>query len=413
MFGLLVFYGLAIVGGSLAVFFAQPYFDIFSVLRLAISAITLTGSSFSGELHLLTFPTQFIVLILIQLGAFAWVVFVLQFANIAGLASIFSNKKSPLHFREILLKSAGYLLLLEAFSAISIYVFSMNLPDVTQGNNAFFYAVFNGISIFCHSGFTLMKDNFFNSITRQAYIFQLVLVGIIILGNLGYASFFDLTSIKRLRQRLLDPNLNWTKQTRLAIYGTAICISAACMFFYLFESSRSLSELKIVAAGITVFFNSVNWFGAGYYSLPAAIYSPALQWFVPFFMLLGSASGAFSVLGYGIYYYAFRRKKNASAAYKALAKSALAVLIYSLIVIIFSVLILTLLSHFSFKENLFHSVSAFTNTGLVINEGVSGNYWFYLMMLLGRIGVPLVALLSFARNYKNDDRTADENVMLI
>jgi Trk-type K+ transport system membrane component len=403
--------------GVIVLNISQAEINFTAALRLSVSALTLTGGDFSSQLADFSFSTQIIVLFLIQAGAFFWLAFVLQLANILGLSHLFSNKKQKLSASGIIAKAAGYLLLLEAFSAIVIYAFTRNLPDVTQGNENYFYGVFHGVSVFCNSGFTLMDGNFSNASTNRAYIFQLVIMCIILLGSLGYAAFFDLTSIYRLRQRMLNPEINWTKQTRLAIYGIAASVLVASLVFYFSEANYFLYPLKIVEAGITVVFNSAAWFGSGFYAVKPVIFTTGLQWFIVLCMLLGSASGAFGVLGLGVYFYALKNLAGSKNPYKVLAKNALYVLIYTFAILFLAVIILS----FFYREetlqaHIFNAVSAFTNNGLSISA-IDKEYLqspvFYLLMLLGRIGIPAVLILSLQKSIKQVENLTAADVMLI
>ncbi|RYD73598.1 MAG: hypothetical protein EOP53_19810, partial [Sphingobacteriales bacterium] len=306
--------------------------------------------------------------------------------------------------------------LLEAFSAAGIYAFSMNLLEVAHGGNKVFYAVFHGISIFCHSGFTLLRGNFSDPVTNHAYIFQLILMGIMVLGGLGFASFFDITSIKRLRQRLLQPEINWTLQTRISVFGTMATIFFASILFYFCERNGVLANLKIVETGITILFNSAGWFGSGFYAVSPANFSAFLQYCIMFFMLIGSSSGTFSVLGFGLYFYVSKSFSSNQNPYKLLAKNALAILFYALVIILSGTVISFFYNgEFDFRIHLFHAVSAFTNTGLsnISHE----NYFlqspvFYILMLLGRIGVPVVSIWFLRKN--SEEKIPDlPEVMLI
>ncbi|MGZ5303211.1 MAG: hypothetical protein ACXWDO_03800, partial [Bacteroidia bacterium] len=205
-----MFLSLSLIG-AIALQFLGTYSFLHNFL-LSLRAVSLNGGSFQSIISIADY-TGFILLALIQCGALLWLFFSLQFANIIGQSALFHNhgetENTVLPAKTIFRKALINIVLLEAFSALALYAFSKNL----SADEPFFWSVFNSISIVSHAGFSF---NLYSTAFNEAYIFQFVIAGLLIVSRLGYPVFFDLTNLNRLRERMLHPEKNWTLQTRVS-----------------------------------------------------------------------------------------------------------------------------------------------------------------------------------------------------
>lgn len=363
-------------------------------LQLSISAVCLRGGNFEYLLQT-NILSHIIVLLLINGGAILWLFFALQFANIIGQAKIFHNfnagENTILPARTVFGKALIYIILLEVFFAVIIYAFGKNqAPD-----NITFWAIFNGASVAVQSGFTYQL---YSEAFKEAYIFHLVIGGLIIVSKLGYPVFYDLVNIRRLRQRMLHPEINWTLQTRISIYFTAALLVFGSLIFWI-TNTALLNELKLVARGITVFFNVSAWAGAGLYTvLPLGLLGSSLA---AVLMLAGSGSGSFGLLSYGLYYNVFMKSK--------IRKVALSVLLFAFIVICISTLLLDFYRPIDFLQSLFYNISVFTGSALYVQAFLSPVIYMLLLMA-GKIGIPAVLVWSYLK-FCRDEQPSE--VMII
>ncbi len=392
--------------GSISLYYTSRDHDLPQSITKAASAISLSGiiSLFYPDIYA---AEGTIILILMQCGALLWLFFTLQFANIIGQSQIFHNfkesEKTLLPAATIFCKALIYIMLIEVFFSIIIYAFSQKIDGV---EDPIFWSVFNGVSVATQAGITVNSDGFSSHYMRFSYIFQLILAGLLIVSRLGYPVFFDLTNIKRLRQRLLEPQRNWTLQTRISIYCTGILLLLGCTVFWLFQ--RNILPEKILEAGIFTIFNITGWQDAGFgtiYWVPATdAYSwPKLHFIVrilcAILMFIGVSAGSFGLLNYNIFINLFRRKSTTN-----FAKVAAIILFYSLLITIAgAILIFFSTKNFSFFQAWLQSVSYFTSTGFLFSIEAFSTLPIYVFLLLaGRIGVPVVLVLSYIKYCKNE-----------
>jgi trk system potassium uptake protein len=379
-------------------------------LFTTISAITLTGLQVCDFVSLFTIQGQVIVLGLIQLGAITLISFCLYFGWLSGKAYLFTDDTvlsdpvtKPLRaYRKILLMTILFLVFFELVSMGIIYAFWTGDMHYSP-DQKFHFALFHGISVFCHSGFSTLDGNFSNTHVSHSYLLLLALTGVMVLGSTGYAAIFDLISIKRLRARMLDPSKNWTLQTRVALYGTLVLMAGGSIVWFVLERNRSGSSQKMLEAVFTSIFNTIGARGAGFYSVKMEAISSWLPYLYMILMLIGvSATAAGGGLKTSLIYAAFSGNSG------LLKKTAKLLFVYTSIILLMSLLILNVTDPlFSARSLRFEVISAFTNTGLSFgitpHMSMAGKYVLMADMILGRIGIPvLVFLLLNQKNYDED-----------
>ena len=102
---------------------------------------------------------------------------------------------------------------------------------------------------------------------------------------------------------------------------------------------------------------------------------------------------------------------------KEATRRALIIFIFSILVIIFSFMIISAFEPDNiFRELLFECVSAFGNVGLTtgITSELSGvsKIFIIFLMIIGRFGPLLLALMFIGKNYKVNAKPAYENIRL-
>jgi len=380
----------------------RPLTNIESLFT-CISAITLTGLQVCNFADIFTFQGQLIVLILIECGSITIISFSLYFGWLLGKAHLFTDSVdllkteiSPLNaYLKILRKTVIYLLFFELVCSGILYAFWTGVDIHFSVAEKLKYAFFHGISVFCHSGFSNLEGNFSNPHVSHSYLLLLALTGVIVLGSIGYAAMFDLISIKRLRERMLDPHKNWTLQTRVALYSTVILIAGGSIIWFIMERNHALKGQKLVEAAFTAIFNVTGARSAGFYSVPVSMVG---YWIMILYMLLMVIGSSTSSPGGGIktsMFYKIGKSPSNLSNLNSFGIFAAGVIIVSILALYFTNPL------FSLRSIKFEMISAFTNTGLSYGItptlSAAGKYILMADMILGRLGFPILMYLYLKR----------------
>lgn len=97
------------------------------------------------------------------------------------------------------------------------------------------YSVFHSISAFCNAGFDLMGrvTGEYSSFTalHGDLLVNLTLIGLIIIGGLGFAVIMDLGAFRRTRHLSIH--------TKLVLFTTLVLVAAGALLFFVFEYNNS------------------------------------------------------------------------------------------------------------------------------------------------------------------------------
>lgn len=228
---------------------------------MATSAVCITGLTVVDVANTFTPFGQSILLVLIQLGGLG----IMTFTGFFGY--FFSggfSYKNQLMYGEILgqnkvgavvntlLKIIFVTLFVEALGAVLIF-FSVPKVHFDSYGEHLFFSVFHAVSAFCNAGFSIAEDGLANPALRFNYTLQLILVGLFILGGLGFIIVFNsYTYIRRLLSNLYNRitrgkafiHKAWiiSFNARLMAWSSLILIVFSALIFFLFEYNNSLAE---------------------------------------------------------------------------------------------------------------------------------------------------------------------------
>lgn len=259
-------------------------------LFLAASAVCVTGLSTVDLPVVLSFAGELWLLVLIQAGGLGILTFAalvaaaagrragLEVEEAAGSISAILPIGTP---RQMLRTVIGVTLTCEAIGAAALFGCWWKAGE--GGLPALWLAVFHAVSAFCNAGFSLFSDSLVGQ-QRNASVL-LVLMGLIVLGGIGFPVLHDLRARWRGRRRL-------TTHTRIVLVATALLVLVGAAAFLLFEWDRTLAALaphdRVVNALFmaitprTAGFNSVDY---GAVSSDSILLTIALMW-------IGGGSGS-------------------------------------------------------------------------------------------------------------------------
>lgn len=290
--GLLMLPEMTTINGSM------PFMD---ALFTSISASCVTGLIVVDTATYFTYKGQFIIMILMQLGGLSIISFA-AFLNYISSGDVGIKQQSLMQnfFSSESLHSAKGLLTQIIALAIGIEligalcIFSLWNPDLhfTGFSQKIFYSIFHSVSAFNNAGFALFSNGLMEQNVENSYILHLVIAFLIILGGLGFSAIQDLFSIKNLRERLRLPWKTPHLSTKIALYTSIALIIIGTIVFYMLEINNTLSDKKLVEAGITSFFQSVTARTAGFNTVDFAMVSQPMLIFFIFLMFIGASSGS-------------------------------------------------------------------------------------------------------------------------
>ena len=278
------------------------------------------------------------------------------------------------------------------------------IPQFGVGDGIYF-SVWHSVSAFCNAGFDLMGtvENG-GSVSLTAYacdpLVSLTLIGLIIVGGLGFAVWGD----------VLDCKGNFKKfqlNTKVVLIVNSVLIIAGTLLFLLFERD-TYADYNFGEKLLASFFSAVTPRSAGFATTDMTNLSESGYFLTILLMFIGGGSGStaggirvgtFAVITMGMFA-AFRGKRDIDIGKKridySLLSQALAILTACLMMVILSTLIICTIEPPKFKEILFECVSALSNAGLSMSLtpdlSAASKVIIIILMYAGRVGILTLAL---------------------
>jgi trk system potassium uptake protein TrkH len=381
-----------------------------------------TGTEFSGL-------GQFIIFALFQAGGLGIMTFVallaltsaqsLPLANTLALRHLLSTSGVAEMKRHILVVLI-FTVLVEMFGAVVIY---LCLPAQADPLKAFGWSVFHAVSAFCNAGFALQADSLVGYQGQTGVL--LTIMGLILLGGLGFLVVTDvvgiqlsrlplirrLPAIKRLNRRI--PVYRMPLQTRLSLIVTGILLLAGVAGFWWLESRHLLAGQPFLDRLGIAAFQSVTSRTAGFNSVAIEALQPATLLLLMALMVIGaspvSTGGGIKTVTLGVLILALRAlltgRERVEAFGRALPQkvvfAALSVAVLYSVAAGTGIFALALFDpEVPLQQQSFEVISALSTVGLStgITAGLSpaSKLVLCLLMFVGRVG-PLSLVLTMFR----------------
>lgn len=392
---------------------------ILDALFMATSATCVTGLTLLNVGQELTTFGQVVLLLLVQIGG-------LGFMTVATLAALVFRRRISFRERLILQEAMNqnttegivrlirkvllYALIIEAAGAILLAIrWSFEFPL----GQALYFGVFHSISIFNNAGFDLFGafPGRLGSLMHYADdpLVNLVAIGLIILGGIGFIVISDLLEYRK-RKRL-------TLHSKVVLFVTSALIVVGTLVIFLFEFTNPLTMQPLSALGKTLsaLFQSVTARSAGLSTVDIGAMRQATQFFLLILMFIGAAPGSsgggIKVTTFAILIGAmiamlrgkhdivmFRYRIGQDRIYKAITFTLL-----SFFLIAAAAMILSTTEDYPFLGILFEVTSAYGTAGM--SMGLTGQLTTFgkivimLLMFVGRLGpVTLAFTLTSGRD---------------
>jgi len=403
-------------------------------LFTSASAVCVTGLTVLDPGKDLSISGQLITLFLFQVGGLGIITFSVVLFGLMGRGISFKGREivqsTFLHTprRDLLVIVKWVLALTFVIEAVGTLLLFVRFSRDFSPGWAFYHALYNAVSAFNNCGYSLFSDNLMGY--QSDVIVNLTIMGLIVLGGIGFIVQYEIISWLRGGQKKLSIH------TKIVLLMTSILILSGAALFYLFEINHIIKDAPIKTQILTSFFQSVVPRTAGFNTVDIGQLTNATILVMIILMFIGASPGStgggikttsFTLLLLMIWsrlkgqeeVNVFNRTVPGEVLTRTIAiifASAFSItLITSLLLIFGSESTLPPLNsrHF-FVEYLFETVSAFGTVGLSMGITAKMNDMqklaIILMMFAGRVG-PLTLAFSWYAS-KRGLTYAEESVMV-
>jgi Trk-type K+ transport system membrane component len=264
------------------------------------SAVCVTGLSVQNTAMFFTTTGQVVILLLIQIGG-------LGIMTLTFFAAVVLFEGLSLHDRLLLGKMIQenrlarigetlkfiVLMTLVCEGAGAVILF-LNMEAIPQIPTRLYHAVFHAVSAFCNAGFSTLPDNLASGVLRGNWIWQVVIMVLIVIGGLGALANEDLSfwAVAKIKRRIKKegPHRRLRVHTRLVLVTTAalILLGAAAIFaseFHLWKGPENGGRV------LTAFFHSVTARTAGFNTVSMSQIGPLTAQVLMILMVIGGSPG--------------------------------------------------------------------------------------------------------------------------
>lgn len=237
----------------------QPI-TLVEALFTATSAVSVTGLAVLQTGTDFTLLGQLIILVLIQAGGLGMMTFTSFFSFFFKGQTSLQERLTLLDLTSTSLQSVQsfivhvvlFTLGVELVGAALIYV-AVGPMEWGAAGERIFFSLFHAVSGFCNAGFSTLTDSLSGAATRFLYPLQAIILGLFVLGGIGYFVSFGLTNYLRNwtiyqwqrrrwpERKLVPPRRPRSLNARLALRMSLLLLLIGWGGFLLFEWDRSLA----------------------------------------------------------------------------------------------------------------------------------------------------------------------------
>jgi Trk-type K+ transport system membrane component len=264
------------------------------------SAVCVTGLSVQNTALFFTTTGQVVILLLIQIGG-------LGIMTLTFFAAVVLFEGLSLHDRLLLGKmiqenrlarigeTLKFIVLMTLVcEGVGALVLFLNMEAIPQIPTRLYHAVFHSVSAFCNAGFSTLPDGLASGVVRGNWIWQVVIMALIVIGGLGALvnedlSFWTVAKIKR-RFKKEGPHRRLRVHTRLVLVTTSalILLGAAAILaseFHFWKGPENGGRV------LTAFFHSVTARTAGFNTVSMSQIGPLTAQVLMLLMVIGGSPG--------------------------------------------------------------------------------------------------------------------------
>jgi len=405
-------------------------------LFTSTSAFCVTGLSVVDTGTYFSFPGQFLIMLMVEVGGLGIMTFAaLIFLTIGWTVSMRQRSFLQGTYTSDFTRSIRQLVtFIFTFTIVTQSIGALLLMPCWDKDlslqQSIFYSAFHSITAFCNAGFSLFPDSF----TRYSASipFNLVITTLIILGGIGFPVIRDVIQCLSRRR-----NMRLTLNSRISLAVSIVLIILGTVLFWALERNYSLAGLSCGHQIVISYFQSVTARTAGFSTVDFSVLGNATLLLIIILMFIGASPGSTGggikttsigalavVVGNRI------RGSEANNIFRATLSQeavfrAITVFMAAVVFILFIVFLHMIDQHGAappyqsrglFMEYLFEAVSAFGTVGLStgITPGMDGHGKFLIIMtmLVGRVGILTLVYIVAARRRAPSYSYAEENILI-
>ncbi|WP_074591963.1 TrkH family potassium uptake protein [Thermoanaerobacter thermohydrosulfuricus] len=404
--------------------------DFLTALFTATSATCVTGLVVVDTKTYWSTFGQIVIMLLIQVGGLGIMTMSTLFALILGRKITFKERlvmQEAFNTNSLggIVKFAKYILMVSfLFESIGAIILTLRFLPQMGLKKAVYYGLFHSISAFNNAGFDLMGN--FRSLTGYVsdWVVNLVIMGLIIFGGLGFYVLLDIYEHRHFNK--------FTLHSKIVITITLFLIAIGTLLIFLFEynNPKTLKPLDFPTKILASLFQAVTPRTAGFNTLSLSDMTIASKFLTIILMFIGASpagtGGGIKTTTFAVILYTvlsvikgeeetvlYKRTISRNIVYKAVAISFISVFI------IFSVtMVLSITETSDFLTILYETTSAFGTVGLSLGLTPElttvGRIIIIFTMYTGRVG-PLTLALALAQRQKKPKpimKYAEEKIMV-
>lgn len=404
--------------------------DFLTALFTSTSAVCVTGLVVVDTGTYWSTFGQVVIMLLIQIGGLGIMAMSTLFALILGRRITFKQRlimQEAFNVNSIegIVKFAKYILIITfLFESVGAIILSIRFLPQMGFKKALYYGIFHSISAFNNAGFDLMGH--FNSLTAYVsdWVVNLVIMGLIILGGLGFYVILDIYQQKHFHE--------YTLHSKLVVVITffLIVIGASLIFLFEYNNPRTLKSLDLPSKVLASLFQAVTPRTAGFNTISLADMKTASKFLTVILMFIGASpagtGGGIKTTTFGVILFTvlsvvrgndetvvFKRTIPRTIVYRAIA-----IAFISICIVLSVTMVLSLSEVANFLTDLYEVTSAFGTVGLTLGLTPKltavGRIVIILTMYSGRVG-PLTLAMALAQRQRKSKpimKFAEEKVMV-
>ena len=370
---------------------------------------------------------QFIILILIQIGGLGFLTLLnmmlvafkkkLSYTNKIVMQEAL-NQNSMRNMAKYIQRVIKYTFFFESLGALLLCIVFIPEYGFPKG---VYYSLFHSISAFCNAGFDVLGSSSLMMYRDHLFV-NLIVIGLIIAGGLGFVVWIDLRlswqkyqdhfKVFKLKKFLISLSLH----TKIVLMTTFFLIFSGMFAILALECNNpdTIGTLTLPKQILTCFFQSVTLRTAGFATIDISLLHTPTKLLMCVYMFIGGSpagtAGGIKTVTFAIillYVHSLvlgsdRVKVMKRTISDQVVKRALTIGLVSFFITIIGLLAISISENLSFIDLVFEVFSAFATVGLT--AGVTplltniGKIVIIILMYIGRIG-PITMVLIFAKRY--------------
>jgi trk system potassium uptake protein TrkH len=379
-------------------------------LFTATSAVCVTGLITVDTARAWSPFGQGVILTLIQLGGLGILTFSTFFLLLLGRSLSLTQRSvlarthgrlTHVQVRGLLKRIVAYALGVEAVGAVLLTLAFTRDAGFASG---IWQAVFHAVSAFCNAGFSLFSDSLEGY--AGSWIVNLVVMGLILLGGIGFVVIADLES------QIRRPELRLSLHTKVVLSTTGILLAVGVLGFFFFEYHNILQDRSWGERLLVSLFQSVTPRTAGFNTVPYDRLTNSTLMLAIILMFIGGSPGSAAggiktstaAILLGVLISRARGMRHATLFRRTVPERVVG---EAIAIVLLSVLVIMGMT--------FVAVSAFGTVGLSMGETMglrpSSKLVIILLMFVGRLG-PLTVAVSLGRRRRAEYQYAEEEVLV-